>query len=417
MTEKPTPIARLRLARSPVRLLVAPLIVSAAGAVAGVAAWMVGGIGGVGLATAASVAIASALFLALFVLSVSVVIEPGTVHLRWLTGKRRYTLVPGSLTRITVLGPERATLRARFGALGWSLGRAVLRGQEQIDVVRLAATPTMIVIPTDRGRLAIAAASEAALIEALGTAARVQQRMAATIAARPVVAAVVPTVPPPAAPPRPLTGIERALLEERLVAERAAAQAAAASERLAAAVVATSAEPAVAPTAEASAPAAAPVPPAPPAWAVTAAPRARPRPRAAWQRPPWLHLPRRRPRPAPVAMAVAGTAIAAPSAPVPRVSARTVVWRRPPIDSKAITEVLVIGAPLAAAAAVWIAWVVSGASYAPADARALTLALGLGGVGGALGSVAARAWYPRLGPLVSITAVSALALVARAAIA
>ena len=172
MSEEITPIARIRLARSPLRLLAAPFAFALTGASAVVGGWMLGGIGGAGLAIAGSLAIGCALFLALFVFSVSVAIEPGTVHLRWLTGERRYALVRGSLTRVTVLGAGRATIRARFGAIGWSLGRAELPGEEQIDVVRLAATPTMIVIPTDLGRLAIAAASETELIEALGTAAR-----------------------------------------------------------------------------------------------------------------------------------------------------------------------------------------------------------------------------------------------------
>jgi hypothetical protein len=109
--------------------------------------------------------------------------------------------------------------------------------------------------------------------------------------------------------------------------------------------------------------------------------------------------------------------IAVGSVPALRVRARAIVSRRLRIDYSVIGEVLVLGAPLAAAGAVWIAWVVGGSSFSPSDARLLTLALALGGIGGALGAVAARAWYPRLGPLVSMTAVAALALVARAAIA
>ncbi|MEO6058931.1 MAG: hypothetical protein ABIQ05_03015 [Candidatus Limnocylindria bacterium] len=419
MSEEITPIARLRLARSPVRLLAAPLVFALAGASAGAGGWMLGGIGGVGLAIAGSLAVASALFLALFVFSVSVAIEPGTVHLRWLTGERRYALIRGSLTRVTVLGAGRTTLRARFGALGWSLGRAELRGEEQIDVVRLAATPTMIVIPTDLGRLAIAAASETELIEALGTAARVQQRMEAAIASRSPVAVVVPAAPLPVPPRRSLTGIERALLEERLVAERAAAEASAASERLAAAELARADAPTPQPIVEAMAPSAPPTPVAPPTPAITAVPRARPRSRprqrAAWRRPSWLQLPRRSLRPATAAMAAPAAAVASVAA--PRVSARTVVRSRVRIDVRTITEALVLGAPLAAAAVVWIAWVIGGAIFSPTDARLLTLALALGGIGGALGAAAARVWYPRLGPLVSMTAVCALALVARAAVA
>ncbi|MDH4334109.1 MAG: hypothetical protein OEW24_02440 [Chloroflexota bacterium] len=419
MSDEVTPIARLRLARSPVRVLAAPLVFALAGAAASAGGWMLGGIGGAGLAIAGALVVGSAIFLALFVFSVSVAIEPGTVHLRWLTGERRYALVRGSLTRITVQGPDRATVRARFGAFGWSLGRAVLRGQEHIDVVRLAATPTMIVIPTDLGRLAIAAASETELIEALGTAARMQQRTESASAARPPVAVVVPAVRLPEPPPRPLTGIERALLEERLAAERAAAEASAASERLAAAELAKVDAPTPQPTVEAVAPPAPSIPVAPPTTAIIAVPRARlrtrPRERAAWRRPSWLHLRRRGPGPAPVAMAAPATAAASDAA--PRVSARTVVRPRVRIDPAMISEVLVLGAPLAAAAAVWIAWVIGGAIFSPTDGRLLTLALALGGIGGALGAAAARAWYPRLGPLVSMTAVSALALVARAAIA
>jgi len=415
MSEEITPIARIRLARSPLRLLAAPFAFALTGASAVVGGWMLGGIGGAGLAIAGSLAIGCALFLALFVFSVSVAIEPGTVHLRWLTGERRYALVRGSLTRVTVLGAGRATLRARFGAIGWSLGRAELPGEEQIDVVRLAATPTMIVIPTDLGRLAIAAASETELIEALGTAARMQQRMEAAIAARPPVAAVIPAVPLPAPPPRPLTGIERALLEERLAAERAAAEAAAASERLAAAALAATDTPTPQPLAEAVSPAAPQIPIAPARSTVTAVTRARPRQRAAWRRPSWVHFPRPGPGPAPVAMSAA--TVAAASVAAPRVSARAVVRRRMRVDFSTVGEVLVLGAPLAAAAAVWITWFVGGAIFSPTDARLLTLALALGGIGGALGALAARAWYPRLGPLVSMTAVAALALVARAAIA
>lgn len=403
MSEEITPIARLRLARSPIRLLAAPFVFTSAGAAAVAGGWMLGGIGGVGLAAAGSLAVASALFLGLFVFSVSVAIEPGMVHLRWLTGERRYALVRGSLTRVTVRGADSVTLRARFGALGWSLGRALLRGQEQIDVVQLAATATMIVIPTDLGRLAIAAASETELIEALGTAARMQQRMEAAIAARSPVTAVVPAVRVPAPPQRPLTGIERALLEERLAAERAAAAASAASERLAAAALAR---------ADASTPL---IPAAPPTAAIVAAPQIRPRERAAWRRPSWLHLPRRGPRPEPAAMAAPALAVA--DVATPRVSARTVVRRRVRIDYRTIAEGVVLGAPLAVATAVWVAWAIGGAIFSPPDARLLTLALLLGGVGGALGAAVARAWYPRLGPLVSMTAVCALALVARAAIA
>jgi hypothetical protein len=90
--------------------------------------------------------------------------------------------------------------------------------------VRLAPTDTAILVPTEGGRLAIAAASEAELIDALSRAARARQRLEELARPEP---------PPPPAPsfeasepepePHVLTGIERAELEERRGLERAQA--------------------------------------------------------------------------------------------------------------------------------------------------------------------------------------------------
>ncbi len=78
---------------------------------------------------------------------------------------------------MALTGDEAARLRPRFGALGWAVGRARLRRDEVIEIVRLAPTASMILVPTDRGRLGIAPASEEHLLSALAAAARIQQRL------------------------------------------------------------------------------------------------------------------------------------------------------------------------------------------------------------------------------------------------
>jgi hypothetical protein len=137
------------------------------------------------------------------------------------------------------------------GAFGWGLGRAVLRDEERIQIVRLARTPTAILVPTDRGRLAIAPARDDDLLDALSKAAHARQRLEAQRAAEAAepadadAAAIAPAMtdeaPPEiearevAEPPPPMTGIERAMLEERLGRERADAEIAAAAAAAAAA--------------------------------------------------------------------------------------------------------------------------------------------------------------------------------------
>jgi hypothetical protein len=158
----------------------------------------------------------------------------------------------------------------------------VLRGEERIHLVRLARTATAILVPTDRGRLAIAPARDDDLLDALSKAAHARQRLEALAAQEagppePDAAAIAPATTDEAAPdvvarelaepPPPMTGIERALLEERLGRERAEAEIAAA----AAAAAAAQAE------AERVTEAAAPVPEAEPE---VAAPQPSPKPQA-----------------------------------------------------------------------------------------------------------------------------------------
>ncbi|HET9416218.1 MAG TPA: hypothetical protein VFP30_01625 [Candidatus Limnocylindria bacterium] len=224
MPSRIPPIARIRLARSPLRLLTVPLLLVAAGAALAATAWIgplvalepawialvAGGVllGLVGLAIAARL------------LTLRLDVEEAAVRTRWLGGERLHPLVPGPVTRVRLRGPNASSLRTRTGWLGWAVGGAVLRGEERIQIVRLAPTDTAILVPTEGGRLAIAAASEPDLIDALSRAARARQRLEEL--APPERAAPLPE--PQAAPepePHILTGIERAELEERQALERA----------------------------------------------------------------------------------------------------------------------------------------------------------------------------------------------------
>ncbi|HET8778024.1 MAG TPA: hypothetical protein VFN76_10225 [Candidatus Limnocylindria bacterium] len=255
MAKRAEPIARIRLARSVPRLLVLPaLFVIAGGALAAYGVLMhvlpmaalVAAVGG-GLALVG-------LAWAVWVLSVRLDVEEAAVRVHWVGGERRYPLVAGPVTRVRFRGENASRLRARTGILGWQLGAATLRDEEEIHVVRLAPTPSAILVPTEQGRLAIAAATEADLLDALTRAARERQRLqeeeAATLAAEAASASSEATDVAEPEPP-PLTGIERALLEERMAAERAEAERAVAVSPPPPSEAATVAEPAPTPPVEA----------------------------------------------------------------------------------------------------------------------------------------------------------------------
>jgi len=236
MSRRPS-IARVKLARSLPRLLAVPFLIFVF-AGAAIAGGLVVVPPPIGFALIAIGALLGALGLALMVTLLSVRLDVGdsAVQVSWIGGSRSYELSPGPVTRVRLQGANASRLRVRSGVFGWSLGRAVLRGEEPIHIVRLAPTATAILVPTDRGRLAIAPSRDEDLLDALSRAARARQQLEAESReeAEPVEAgaeAVEPPaidVPPAVAavevPERPLTGIERALLEQQLAQERAAAE-------------------------------------------------------------------------------------------------------------------------------------------------------------------------------------------------
>jgi len=237
MSNRVAPIARIRLARSLRRLLAAPLLVALAGGAVIVAGLvLVRGTSGLVLAAAGGLLVVVAVVAAVQLLSIRLEVEESAIGVTWLGGSRVYPLTAGPVTRVRLRGPNASRLRARSRALGWGIGRARLRDQEPIEVVRLAPSATAILVPTDRGRLAIAPASEDELLDALSRAARARQRLDALAEPPPAIQPPPPVEPepalPPEPPPQPLTGIERAMLEQRLAEEQDAAEV----ERLAAAV-------------------------------------------------------------------------------------------------------------------------------------------------------------------------------------
>jgi hypothetical protein len=232
------PIARIHLARSLPRLLAFPLLVLVI-AVLAAAAWALdlagSEAGGIALAVLGAVLALAAIVGAVALLSLRIEVHEASIRLAWLGGERHYTLSRGPVTRVRLRGPDASRLRPRFGLIGWAVGSARLRDEEEIHVVRLARTRTAILVPTDRGRLAIAAADEEELLDALSRAARARQRLESIgpVDRTPEPVRASPTEPAATTvevEPPILTGIERAIREQRLAEERAAAAAAAAAE-------------------------------------------------------------------------------------------------------------------------------------------------------------------------------------------
>ncbi len=235
MTSRVPPIARIRLARSVPRLLAWPSLLAAAGVAILVGGLVAGGAASLLTAGFGGLLVLTGIFAAARLLSVRLDIEEAVVRLRAVGSERQFDLVPGPVTRVRLTGDNASSLKSRTRMLGYDLGAAVLRDEEQIEIVRLARTDSAILIPTERGRLAIAPADEAALLDALSRAAQARQRLDALAMPDLPEGAGEPepmTAPePPAddAEPEPaaMTGIERAIYERTIAEERMAAERAA----------------------------------------------------------------------------------------------------------------------------------------------------------------------------------------------
>lgn len=379
MPSRVPPIARIRLARSAGRLLFLPVLLVLAGAALGV----VGVVAPIALSQPARIALLAGggllavigLAIAAWLFSIRLEVEEAAVRVRSLGGERVYPLVPGPVTRVRLKGERASSLRTRTAPFGWAVGHARLRGEETIEVVRLASTESAILVPTERGRLAIVPASEEDLIEALSRAARARQRLEELARVAPPAAVPEPIQPPAEPEPEPaptepesqtepephfLTGIERAELEERLAREREAT-AVAAAEGI------TLPSP---PVPEVAMAAVAPVAPPVAAEPAEVAPRGR------WRR----------------------GGRAAPRIGRPRPSAVFVLL------------------PLLGTGIVWGAATVLGRLPDPASdvGRLTSLGLVLAGPATSVGAIMARAWWPRLVGVVVTSGLAAAVFVGRA---
>lgn len=225
MPKRPSPIARIALARSLRRVLALPAVLFVVGLASIVYALVVSGVpAGLPMIVVGAAVIVTALTVALWPLSVRLDVEESAVRVHWLGGERLYVLVPGPVTRVRLRGDGASKLRAQPRLAPWQFGRGLLRDEEAIEVVRLAATETAILVPTGRGRLAIAAESEEALLDALTRAAHARQRLEEIARQAPPPVEEPPPLPalPAAVDPELMTGIQRALVERRLEEERAA---------------------------------------------------------------------------------------------------------------------------------------------------------------------------------------------------
>jgi hypothetical protein len=117
------------------------------------------------------------------------------------------------------------------------------------------------------------------------------------------------------------------------------------------------------------------------------------------------------------------TAAATTGAPAIAAPALAVAVARPapsvravPVTRIAAGDLVLVALPLLAAAATWVVSLTMGATLLPSEQRLLALGLVAAGPLGSLGTLAARAWQPRLGPLVALSALAAVAIVARAVV-
>src|SRR3990172_5625695 len=156
MAEPATSNPGIRLARGRGRLVAAPAAFLLVGAGAAAGGILLGGPAGIALLATGGLSVLVAAYLLVLASSYRLQVEPGGLVLRWFGGARQYRLVRGPVTRVAVSGPGAAALDPRFGALGGAVGPAMLREEEPIELIRLSTRVPLILVPTDRGRLAIA---------------------------------------------------------------------------------------------------------------------------------------------------------------------------------------------------------------------------------------------------------------------
>ena len=168
---RPTPRpVRVDLARDPARLLLwlgFRLVVAEVGIVVGLRA---PGAIGIAVSVAGAAVLGYVLLLAIHVLSSRLEVGMGEVHVVSLLVRRRYRLGDGAAMRMRA-EPGRAAFGTQLGSFGIEIGPGRSASGEPVQVIRLAASSTMILIPTTGSPLAVAPLSERRLLRALAPAA------------------------------------------------------------------------------------------------------------------------------------------------------------------------------------------------------------------------------------------------------
>jgi hypothetical protein len=123
------------------------------------------------LYVAGGVVLVYALGLAAYLFTLRLETIPGHLRLRSLFGSRTYRLRKGEIRRLWVQFSRRP-LEARVAGLGVRFGEGQLGGETLVDVISLDESTTLVMVPVDGGRLAIAPDSEATVIDALRLAAK-----------------------------------------------------------------------------------------------------------------------------------------------------------------------------------------------------------------------------------------------------
>ena len=111
-----------------------------------------------------------ALLLGLYLFSLRLVAIPNELQLRSVFGTRRYPLRRGEVRRLWVQF-SRLPLEARVGTVGVRVGEGQLGAEKLVDVIALDQVSTLLMVPVEGGRLAVAPENEGTLISALGRAA------------------------------------------------------------------------------------------------------------------------------------------------------------------------------------------------------------------------------------------------------
>ena len=123
------------------------------------------------LYAAGGVTLAYALLLGAYLFTLRLEAVPNELRLRSLFGTRQYRLRRGNVNRLTVKFARRP-LEARVAGLGVRFGEGQLGGERLVDVIALDNVPSLVMVPVEGGRLAVAAEPETVLLEAVRRAAQ-----------------------------------------------------------------------------------------------------------------------------------------------------------------------------------------------------------------------------------------------------